>query len=181
MCSADGQHGQPQRIQSKSDEDISREADLPGIRQEKWSPRRGQVWTDVIQAVPVETVKDDVERKASKVRDTAGATKGEGIAPLLEEMTYQIPAQADGHEELQPTYIPHQAGHGKGHLDGGGLVREGGSQRNSLKVLMMLMELEVKYQGQDSMGRRRWVEDRGYIEGVDHGDDDESIKNNQKR
>ena len=38
---ADGQHGQPQHIQGNSDEDISRKADLPGIREEKWSPGRG--------------------------------------------------------------------------------------------------------------------------------------------
>ena len=120
----------------------------------------------MIQPVPVETIKDEVERKASKVRDATAPTKGEGIAPPLEEMTDKIPSQAHGHEELQPTYIPHQTGHGNGHLDGGGLVREGSGQRNSLKVLMLM--LEIKHQRQDSMWRRRWVEGGGYIEGVDH-------------
>ena len=127
----------------------------------------------MIQPVPVETIKDEIERKASKVRDATAPTKGEGIAPPLEKMTNKVPSQAQGHEKLQPTYIPRQTGHGHGHLDGGGLVRDGCGQRNKWEVLV----LEVKHQREDSMRRRRWIEERGCIEAVEHdGDQYKSIK-----
>ena len=42
----------------------------------------------MIQPVPMETIKDEIERKASKVRDATLPAKGEGIAPPLEEMAY---------------------------------------------------------------------------------------------